>query len=59
MFLEVTPVPDYQQMYLTLFRASEQAVNILIEAQRKCEELYLSSPEASIKLLLPKNKEGE
>lgn len=33
---------DYKEMYLILFRATEKAANILIEAQRKCEELYIS-----------------
>lgn len=38
-------MPDYKQMYLTLFNATEQAVNLLIRAQQECEELYVSSPE--------------
>lgn len=37
-------MPDYKEMYLTLFRATEQAANTLIAAQRKCEELYCSAP---------------
>ena len=36
-------IPDYKEMYLTLFRASEEALDILIAAQRKCEEMYLSA----------------
>lgn len=32
---------DYKEMYLTMVRASEEAINILIEAQKKCEEMYL------------------
>lgn len=36
---------DYQEMYLTMMRATEQAIRILIEAQQKCEELYLSAGE--------------
>ena len=35
-------MPDYKEMYLKMVRASEKAINILIEAQRECEELYLS-----------------
>lgn len=34
-------MPDYKEMYLTMVRASEKAINTLVEAQRKCEELYL------------------
>jgi hypothetical protein len=35
-------MPDYQEMYLKMLKASEQAINILIEAQQECEELYIS-----------------
>ena len=35
-------MPDYKEMYLKMMRASEKAINILIQAQRECEELYLS-----------------
>lgn len=38
-------MPDYKEMYLTMVRASEEAINTLIEAQRKCEELYLEEDE--------------
>lgn len=38
-------MPDYKEMYLTMCRASEEAINTLISAQRKCEEMYLSSEE--------------
>ena len=39
---------DYKAMYLALFRASEEAVDLLIAAQRQCEELYLSSPDPEL-----------
>lgn len=42
---------DYKEMYLTLFRATEEAVNLLIDAQQKCEELYVTSEEPEIVLL--------
>lgn len=51
-------MPDYQEMYLTLFRATEQAVNTLIAAQQKCEELYLSAPQGEL-TILPKGQEAE
>lgn len=43
-------MPDYKAMYLTLFRAMEQAANILIAAQQECEDHYLSSgdPELTV-----------
>lgn len=34
---------DYKEMYLTLLDATEKALELLIEAQRKCEELYISA----------------
>ena len=43
---------DYKKMYLTLFNATEDALNTtenvrqsLIQAQRDCEELYISASE--------------
>ena len=32
---------DYQEMYYKMNRAMEKAINILVEAQRECEEEYL------------------
>lgn len=29
---------DYQEMYYKMNRATEKAINILVEAQRECEE---------------------
>lgn len=36
---------DYKEMYETMVRASEKALNIIIDAQRKCEEMYLAAEE--------------
>lgn len=44
-------MPDYKEMYLKMFRATESAVNILIEAQRECEEMVLSAPEPDVTVL--------
>lgn len=41
-------MPNYQEMYHTMVRASEKAIDILIAAQRECEELYLFSSEEII-----------
>ena len=38
-------MPNYKQMYSKLFRATEDAINILIAAQQECEELYISDAE--------------
>ncbi len=44
---------DYKKMYLTMFNATEDAINALenvrqalIDAQQKCEELYVSRARA-------------
>lgn len=42
---------DYKKMYLTLFRATEDAANILLAAQRECEEMYLNAPEPELKFV--------
>ena len=52
-------MPDYQQVYLTMVRATEKALNILIEAQQECEELYLSAEEARIDMLPVKRDSKE
>ena len=44
-------MPDYKEMYLKMFRASEEAINILITAQQECEELYISQPEPDLKVV--------
>lgn len=44
-------MPDYKEMYFTLFRATEQAIQTLIAAQQQCEELYLSAPPEGLSVL--------
>ncbi len=36
---------DYKEMYLKLFRATETAIRVLVEAQQECEEAYLAATE--------------
>ncbi len=50
-------MPNYKKMYQTLFRATESAANILIAAQRECEDMYINSPEAELKLAPPPEEE--
>ncbi|MBR3751593.1 MAG: hypothetical protein IKK50_00500 [Ruminiclostridium sp.] len=52
-------MPDYKEMYLTLFRATEDAVRTLIAAQRACEEAYLSSPEVELLVVENLNEEKD
>lgn len=40
---------DYKKLYLKLFRATEAAIRLLVEAQRECEEAYLSAGDRSEK----------
>lgn len=51
-------MPDYKEMYLKLFRATEEAISCLIEAQRECEEMYINAPEPQI-LVMKKYDSGE
>ena len=44
-------MPDYKKMYLEMARQTEKAIQILIDAQQKCEEIYINSPEVNISLL--------
>lgn len=43
-------MPDYKELYITLFRETERAISILIEAQKKCEDLYINAQEPEIKI---------
>lgn len=57
-------MPNYKELYFKLFRATEQAIGLLIAAQRDCEELYLASPESVLRLMEPpaeakKDAEGD
>lgn len=36
---------DYKQMYLKLLDATESAMEMLIAAQRQCEEIYIQTEE--------------
>lgn len=49
---------DYKEMYLKMVRASEQAIRILVEAQRECEELYMSQPDPQLIVLKKDEKES-
>lgn len=34
-------MPSYEEMYYTMMRATEETLRMIIEAQRKCEEMYI------------------
>lgn len=42
---------DYKKLYFKMFRASEQAINLLLTAQQECEEHYISSEESPIRMV--------
>ena len=53
-------MPDYQEMYLEMARETERAINILIDAQHKCEEIYIKTSDTKIKPLIKNHlKESE
>lgn len=31
---------DYKEMYYKLFKASQEAIEIIVAAQKECEEIY-------------------
>ncbi|MEG0876297.1 MAG: hypothetical protein RSF77_04035 [Oscillospiraceae bacterium] len=41
---------DFEAMYFKLFRATEEAIRILVSAQKEVEEMYISSetPELTV-----------
>ncbi len=51
-------MPDYKEMYLHLFRETERANRIQIDAQRHCEEMYIDAPEHELRVL-PKQDEDD
>ena len=38
---------DYKKMYVIMVDAAEKAMELLVEAQRQCEALYIETEEAS------------
>lgn len=47
---EVCTAPDYKAMYIELFRASEQAVRLLREAQASAEQRYIDAAPPPLRL---------
>lgn len=40
-------MPDYKQMYLKLLDSVEKAINLLIDTQKACEEIYIETDETT------------
>ncbi len=43
-------VPNYKLLYATMFNTAEDAINILIDAQQRCEKMYMDQPEVETEL---------
>ena len=43
----VITMPDYKELYFSLFRATERAISALIEAQRAAEEAFINSTDTA------------
>jgi hypothetical protein len=41
---------DYKKMYYTIFKSTTKAINILYDAQKKTEEMYLAENSPDIRL---------
>ena len=48
-------MPDYKKMYLQLFNAVTDSIEILTKAQQDCEELYISDDEPNL-IILPSDE---
>ena len=44
-------MPDYQKMYFTLVRESSKAIDLLQDALREAEEIYINAPETPLAVL--------
>lgn len=52
-------MPDYREIYLIMARETEKAINILIDAQKRCEELYISTEEPRLERLFSMEKAAD
>lgn len=46
-------MPDDKELYLKMVRATEESIQILIQAQQACEEEILQEPETPKLFLFP------
>lgn len=42
---------DYREMYFHLMRETNKAIEILIQAHRDCEDMYINAPETKLTVL--------
>ena len=55
-YRKVLVMPDYEKMYKQMVNAAEDALKILIEAQKNCEEIYVSEAESREQFIYPENE---
>jgi len=48
---------DYKKMYFTLLAETAKAIELLQEAQRKAENIYIETSDESVLTLVPKNEQ--
>ena len=56
---EVRGMADYKEMYIRMFQAATQAIEILTKAQQDCEELYISASEPELTVFPGRPSETE
>lgn len=50
-------MPDYKAMYFRMAHETAKAIDILIEVQRECEEMYINAEEPELTVLsFPENE---
>ena len=53
-------MPNYKEMYTTLFRETTKAISILQSAQQKTEEIYISDDtEDNLIIICPNNEDAD
>ncbi|MPM19291.1 hypothetical protein SDC9_65712 [bioreactor metagenome] len=50
-------MPDYKEMYITLFKETTKAISILQTAQQRTEEIYISDDTENNFILLKPHKD--
>lgn len=52
-------MPDYKKMYVTLFKETTKAINILQSAQQRTEEIYISDDTKDNLILLIHDEDAQ
>ena len=52
-------MPDYRAMYLELMGSLEDAIDTLISAQKRCEELYMQADDKEVVSIVANDKSAD